>query len=305
MKKLIIVIVVFFSLVVKGQTPTPNPNSYVNDFAGKLSLAEIHGLNKEINAIEKKSSVQFAIILVDKISLPIEEYTRMIGEKWHVGNAKNGLVYVAVIGSHQQRLEVASHLQGDIPDIVASELLDITKQYFKKGSFYGGLSALVVAVANRIDPVAKEQRALLEENRKKEAQKFNHTFLIILIGLLACTGGVIIYFCFVFPIGRRKLKKETAINLKQKTRFVVKRPWQLSPPPTVTQKKANNEKSSIIVPFIVDTLGSNDVNAPISSSSYTSSDDSDSSSYGSWGSDSSSSSDSSSGFDGGGSSSDW
>lgn len=293
MKKLIIFFLTCCAIIVKGQIPTPKPNTYVNDFTGKLSTAEIQDLNKAISAIEKKSSVQFAIILVDKISLPIEEYTRAIGERWHVGNANNGLVYVAVISSHQQRLEVASHLEGDIPDIVANKLLDITKPHFKKGDFYQGLNELVVAMAKIIDPVAKEQRALLEENRKKEAQKFNNIFLIILLGLLACTGGVIIYFCFVFPVGRRKLKKEAALNIKQKTRFVVKRPWQLSPPPTVTQKRQNNEQSSIIVPFIVDTSGSNDVNA------------SDSSSYGSWGSDSSSSSDSSSGFDGGGSSSDW
>lgn len=198
MKKLLCFIALLcITLFCYGQLPDPQPNTYVNDFAGVLTKDQIHVLNDSIHGIEQRSSVQIAIILVNTLpaDIAIEDYAMGIGRKWHVGNANNGLVYVAALDEHKQRLEVAANLEGAIPDITAGNITGAIKPFFRQKDYYGGLLNMLKDINTNVDPVLIEQQKLAEAEQDKISKQRLSTTLHALgwIGLFAtCVLGIFI-----------------------------------------------------------------------------------------------------------------
>src|SRR5215217_2598450 len=124
-----ILILLFLPLFSLGQIPKPKPNNYINDYTNSLSTTEIYNLNERLSEIEQKSTIQVAIILIDKIpeKMSIEEFARELGNNWKVGIAFNGIVYVAALNERKQRLEIAKNLEGTIPDITALQIIESLK----------------------------------------------------------------------------------------------------------------------------------------------------------------------------------
>lgn len=207
MKKIILIITALFS-VAFAQIPDPMPNTYVNDAAGVLTAQQIQVLNDSVLSIEKSSSVQIAIVLVNQLpsGMDISDFTLQIGRKWHVGNAHNGLVYAASISEHKQRLEVADGLQGDIPDLSALQILEGIKPHFKQQQHFEGLLTLLAGIHQKVDPVAKEQSRLAAIEYDKKVDKFMSVFLWVL--MVSGAGFICWYFGFKRPaLKARKLKE--------------------------------------------------------------------------------------------------
>src|ERR1700748_3358344 len=126
---LCVLLTIILPFVTRAQVPSPMANTFVNDFAHVLSASDIEDLNQQIKQLEERDSVQVAIILVKKLpeNMEIEDYAREMGRQWHAGIDRRGLVYVASISQHKQRLEVAANLEGIIPDITARTMTDSLK----------------------------------------------------------------------------------------------------------------------------------------------------------------------------------
>ncbi|RCH55163.1 hypothetical protein DJ568_08215 [Mucilaginibacter hurinus] len=152
MKRLFTILFVFIGLTAFSQIPKPLPDTYVNDFASLLNEDQIDSLNKKIHIIEKQSGVQLALVLVNEIpkDYEIEDYSLLIARKWGVGKNDDGLVYVAAINQRKQRMEVARDLEGKIPDIIAFEIMERLKPYFKNKNYYNGLNVLVDNIAQEL-----------------------------------------------------------------------------------------------------------------------------------------------------------
>lgn len=303
-----------------GQIPEPMPNTYVNDLTGLLTVEQIKALNERIFSIEKKSSVQIAVVIVNKLpeNMEIDQYTLEIGRKWHVGNAHNGLVYVAAIDQRKQRLEVADNLQGDIPDMIAYQITNDIKPFFKNQDYYGGINELLNGISKRVDPVVKEQLRLAGIEQKKIDAKNEEMMLSIFFWAI----GVISAFLVVrFGILRSYFKKKRQ-EREAKEELEAKRmnmPFSTTSYPTMmaggiaalgaisaaqSQRKRNIHEppppKRIYEPPPLEYIP----DQPVRRSSSSSSSD-NSSNYGNWGSSSSDDSSSSSGFSGGGASNDW
>lgn len=291
MKKLLLFLLVVPATLF-AQIPKPQLNTYINDLAGVLSTAQTAELNKQIYDIEKKYSVQIAVVLVNQLpdNIVIEDYAREIGRTWHVGNAKNGLVYVASIKEHKQRLEVAQNLEGTITDAAANEILANIKPFFRNQDYAGGIKNMLSELDKRMNPAKDEQAALgAAEKVKKDEQGGDLTWLWWLLGIGG--GAGILWLIF------RKREDEAVVP-------------DYTPP--MGRSNGYGSRPTYISPIIVNdsfnSSPSHDYGSSYSSSSSSDSSSSSSSStdYGSWGSGSSDSSSSSdSGFSGGGSSSDW
>lgn len=305
MKK-ILFLLLSLPVLAAAQIPDFKPNTYVNDFTSTLTDQQIRLLNDSIYSIEKRTSVQIAVVLIDSLpeNMSIEEYAMGIGRKWHVGNAANGLVYVAALQQRKQRLEVARHLEGDIPDIVALELTNNIKTYFRNKDYFGGLMNLLKDINERVDPVAKEQLKLAEEESAKKSERFNHIALNIFLWLLGLSiVGIVLYRLIVVPriIKREKLEEErekkkndvpiTPISIPVAASIASvlaaqrqRRRAEYTPPPTYDPPPSRRNDDD----------------------DYKPSRKSDDDNFGNWGSGSSDNSSSSdSGFSGGGATNDW
>jgi uncharacterized membrane protein YgcG len=157
MKNVLILALMSWSLLSGAQIPKPQEDTYVNDFARVLSAGEISILNQQIAAIEKKSGVQIAVVLVKKVppAYDIADYTLLIGRKWHVGTNKDGIVYVAAIRQHKQRLEVAEGLAQTLPDSLRKSILATIKPFFKQHDYNSGLLTLVDQLGASLNPVVQ------------------------------------------------------------------------------------------------------------------------------------------------------
>lgn len=319
-----------------SQVPDPMPNTYVNDHTGLLSTVQIDSLNKTIRAIETKSSVQIALVLVNELPerYSPEEFATAIGRKWHVGNAKNGIVYIAAINQRKMHLAPADNLSGDLPDYTCMEIMNGMKPFFKQKDYFGGLNEMLLDIGKHIDPVVKEQQALVEKEREK---RWIQTKSIIsnIFGVISIAAaiGLLLYFFYYRPkkkkeeqeIERKRLERDIEYEKRRKKYLKDNRPTinlnQISKPdpflhnlPKIKETKSKQlpllssnkckkkDDTSTLLPIITPIV--DDTPSSSSSSSSSSSNDDNSSSYGSWGSSSSDSS-SDSGFSGGGSSDSW
>lgn len=148
----ILLTILFFPLICNAQILKPNPNTYIDDYTNHLSANQVNDLNQQFHQLESTTGVQMAAILINDLppNVTLEDYARDIGNTWKVGTAHNGLVYVAVLNIRRQRLEVAENLEGDIPDVTASEIIESLKDNLRQQDYYGALSLLVSQVANHL-----------------------------------------------------------------------------------------------------------------------------------------------------------
>jgi uncharacterized protein len=151
MLKLILFILICPLLCI-GQIPTPKPDTYVNDFTETLHPYEIQRLNEQLLVLEKESTVQMAVLLIDNLpaNMTIEDYARTVGNTWKVGNKYNGLVYVAVLEERKHRLEVARNLEGAMPDITAFQIIESLKPYLREKQYYTALQLLISKVSSHL-----------------------------------------------------------------------------------------------------------------------------------------------------------
>ncbi|TWR28663.1 hypothetical protein FPZ42_05515 [Mucilaginibacter achroorhodeus] len=196
MKYLFSLLLSFCTLAALSQIPTPQKDTYVNDFAKVLSKDDLKKINKSINQIEKRTGVQFAVVLVDKIpkQYDIEEYALLIARRWKVGNHEDGLVYVAAIKQRKQRLEVARNLEPIFTEETSLAALNRVKPFFKAKDYAGGVSELTEAIMDdlstaqysslpKIDSAVHSSKAVAAESAVKD-KKDDDSFLYAVITLL-------------------------------------------------------------------------------------------------------------------------
>lgn len=177
MKKALFILSLLISALSFAQVPKPLPDTYVNDFAHLLTDDQITTLNQSIAQIEQKATVQFAVVVIDKLpkDTTIEQYTRLIGSNWHVGANKNGLVYVVAIQDHKQRLKGASGLDGIFTKKVSLAILSAIKPSFRNSDYYDGLQTLVTEVAKtlkvKIDPVQQQDQRQMQADEPASENK--------------------------------------------------------------------------------------------------------------------------------------
>ena len=335
--KKLLFLLLFIPLVVTSQIPEPEKGTYINDRYGYLSTHQRLEINKQLRTIEDSTGVQVAIIVIpavpDKYS--IEEYANEIGRKWHVGNAKNGIVYVAAIDQRKQRMEVANHLEGTITDATAGRLIATTKPYFRAQKYAEGITYMVNQLQIQLLTAKAEQLQLTaDELTKKKAQGVPWWLWILLIPVCFGIPSVVIFRHLRKRKAERERKEREALIARvDKENELDRKSYELASK-RLEQHQANQakyikptQKTNIyqeeptIIPqqpiYVPPTplYGEDNVSrsSGYSSGSSSSSDSgyssgsSSSSDYGSWGSGSSDSGSSSSdsGYSGGGATDSW
>ena len=150
--KRVIVLLFFLPAFCIAQIPKPKANTYVNDYVNVLTADQVYQLNTRLRQLEDETTVQIAILLISDLppNQSIEEYARTVGNKWKVGVNHNGIVYVAVLNEHKQRMEIAERLEGDIPDAAAAEIINSLRSDLQSGNFYAALNMLITGIDHRL-----------------------------------------------------------------------------------------------------------------------------------------------------------
>jgi uncharacterized protein len=141
------------------QIQIPPSTGFVNDFANKLSPQTRQDLENLLRNFDQQAQIQVAVATIPFEQMndyPIEDYALEMGRQWKVGREADkpaALLLVAIKekGSDGEyhggtRLEISRHLEGDIPDGLAGELIRRMRLDFKSGNFDKALTTGVQAI---------------------------------------------------------------------------------------------------------------------------------------------------------------
>lgn len=158
----------------------PKPQGFMNDFAGKLNPSTKQQIETLLSNFRDRTGIEVAVVTVnfdDMQGYPIEDYTLRLGRDWGIGRdaQKRSLILLVAIKPPDAqgvyhggtRLEVSRQLEGDVPDILAGEVIRKMRDDFVAGRFdqalTNGTQTILATVAQRlgisIDGVDQTQAA--------------------------------------------------------------------------------------------------------------------------------------------------
>ena len=127
----------------QGVQPVPTLTAHVMDSTGTLNAAQREALEAKLTAFEKARGAQVVVLIVPTTQPEdIAAYAQRIGDSWKIGRKSigDGLLLVVAKNDRTVRIETTKTLEGPIPDLMASRIIEnaITPR-FKQGDFAGGL----------------------------------------------------------------------------------------------------------------------------------------------------------------------
>ena len=129
----------------QGVLPVPALSGHVIDSTGTLSAAQQQALESKLSAFEARSGSQVVVLMVPTTQPEdIASYANRVGDTWKIGRKAvgDGLLLIVAKDDRKLRIEVARALEGAVPDLAASRIINeaITPR-FKQGDFAGGVDA--------------------------------------------------------------------------------------------------------------------------------------------------------------------
>lgn len=139
----------------RGEVPVPELRSRVTDLTGTLDPVQVRTLEEQLREFEARKGSQIAVLLVPTTEPEaIEQFGIRVVEAWKLGRKgiDDGALLLIAKQDRSLRIEVGYGLEGVIPDAVANRVIDeVITPYFKRGDFYGGISAGVDRITRLID----------------------------------------------------------------------------------------------------------------------------------------------------------
>lgn len=134
--------------------PVPALTSHVVDTAGTLDQAQKDALEAKLSALEQEKGSQVVVLLVPTTAPEdIAAYANRVGNTWKIGRKEvgDGLILLVAVQDRRVRIEVAKTLEGAVPDIAASHVInEAITPFFRQGDYAGGINAGVDQLAARI-----------------------------------------------------------------------------------------------------------------------------------------------------------
>ncbi len=197
MKQLLVFTLLFFTLFCRAQNipAKPNPPRLVNDFAHIMSADQVQALENKLVAYDDSTSTQVAVVTVETTGdYPIEMYALKIIREWGVGNKKtnNGIVLLVAIKDHKIRIETGGGMEGSIPDITASHIIqDNIVPNFRNDNYYKGLDEATDAIFKAAAGEYKAPEGYRDKDNGGGIPVIAAViiFLVILYIIMKITGG--------------------------------------------------------------------------------------------------------------------
>lgn len=129
----------------------PRLDSPVQDELGALSSEERSRALRAVETLNATGRVQMAVFLPRSLQgQTVEQFSIAVAEEWKLGkkDKDNGLLLVIALNERRMRLEVGYGLEGDIPDVYATRILDrVTKPYLAQGQTGLAVLATIGAIS--------------------------------------------------------------------------------------------------------------------------------------------------------------
>ncbi|MFZ2297051.1 MAG: TPM domain-containing protein, partial [Aquabacterium sp.] len=130
-----------------GVLAVPALSARVIDQTGALTPEQVRALTDKLQALETQRGSQVVILMVPTTQPEdIAAYAQRVGDTWKIGRREvgDGLLVIVALQDRRMRIEVAKTLEGAIPDLMASRIIERTlKPAFQAGAYADGLSTAI------------------------------------------------------------------------------------------------------------------------------------------------------------------
>lgn len=144
MKSKILLMALLFCLPLQAFQIPDRPLDYVDDEAHLLTSSEQSDLSLKLKNFEDETSNQIVVAIFPSLDgEEISDVSIHIAEKWKIGqkDKDNGVIVLIFPNDRQLRIEVGYGLEGAIPDVLASQIIDrIIKPAFRSEKYYEGIN---------------------------------------------------------------------------------------------------------------------------------------------------------------------
>ena len=176
------------------EVAVPPLKARVTDLTNTLDPGQRAALEQRLAAFETAKGSQIAVLIVPTTQPEaIEQYSIRVAEAWKLGRkgVDDGALLLVARNDRKLRLEVGRGLEGAVPDAVAKRITaDIMAPYFRKGDFYGGITAGVERLIKVI-----EGEPLPEPKAKSRASggRFENIEFLLIVGfvMVFVVGGFV------------------------------------------------------------------------------------------------------------------
>ncbi|MDC8784969.1 TPM domain-containing protein [Paucibacter sp. hw1] len=132
----------------------PPLSGRVIDQTATLQAPQQAALEAKLAAFEQSAGSQLVILLVPT-SQPedIAAFAQRVGDSWKIGRrgVGDGMLIVVAKNDRKVRIEVAKALEGAVPDLAASQIIQrVITPAFRQGDYAGGLDQAVDQLSARI-----------------------------------------------------------------------------------------------------------------------------------------------------------
>lgn len=140
-----------------AQSPQAVPalTARVIDQTGTLSAEQAQALERKLADFEQRKGSQIVVLMLPSTQPEdIASYANRVANTWKIGRSGigDGLLLIVAKDDRKMRFEVAKTLEGAIPDLAASRIINQTlKPAFRTGDFAGGIDAALGQAMGLID----------------------------------------------------------------------------------------------------------------------------------------------------------
>lgn len=134
--------------------PVPALTARVIDQTGTLDDIQRQGLEEKLAGLERSKGTQVVFLIVPTTQPEdIASYANRVANDWKIGRKAvgDGVLLVVARNDRKIRIEVAKTLEGAVPDLAASQIIDeAIRPRFRADDYAGGLHAAADQLIARI-----------------------------------------------------------------------------------------------------------------------------------------------------------
>jgi len=184
--------------------PIPALTAHVIDQTDTLNAAQRQALESKLTVFEQKRGAQIVVLIV-ATTLPedIAAFAQRVGDNWKIGrkNIGDGLLLVVAKNDRKVRIETTKALEGAIPDLAASQIIEtaITPR-FRQNDYAGGLDAAadqIIALISGENLPAPDDRG----QTRKSGSGLSWTDLAVFLFFAVPIGGRVLSSMFGRKLG--------------------------------------------------------------------------------------------------------
>jgi uncharacterized protein len=151
----------FAAMKIVTGTEVPYLTGRVNDNAHIMSDSTRQYLGDKLKDHETRTTNQVVVLTISSLEgESIEDYANRVFNEWKLGqkDKDNGILVVVVPDERKMRIEVGYGLEGTLPDLLASRIIqEIMVPEFRNGNYDSGITKGVDAILSVLDGKGLEE----------------------------------------------------------------------------------------------------------------------------------------------------